>query len=171
MHCILPVLALSVVTLSWTISPNHLAQLTYIVSNHCYEQNPFLDPVFYSRCHLPFTPLTGKKKGNPTLPYLPHFLVHFNQTSTPTALLKLLLWTLKMASKCQILCPLLSLDPVCCLFQEPCLSICWYFSIPSDHCSSAQVAGSTFISASDSGIPMLSFLFWLSSPAMLYTPP
>lgn len=63
MHCILPILALYVVTLSWTINPNHLAQLTYIVSNHCYEKNPFLDPVFYSRCHLPFTLLTGKKKG------------------------------------------------------------------------------------------------------------
>lgn len=124
----------------------------------------------------PLPHLLKKKKEReiPTLSHLPHFLVHFNQTSTPTALLKLLLWTLKMVSKCQILYPLLSLDPkypMCYLFQKPCLSICWYFSILPDNCSSAQVAVSTFVAASDSGVSMLSFLFRLSSPATLYTPP
>lgn len=52
--------------------------------NHFYEQNPFLNLVFYSRCHLPSPHLLKKKKKSaPNTCLFPfHFLVHFNQVCT-----------------------------------------------------------------------------------------
>lgn len=94
-----------------------------------------------------------KRAPNISLPPF-HFLIHFNQISILTAPLKWLLWTLTMVSKCQIVCPFLSLDPMWHFFGKEALSInmliilCSFWPLLL-----CPFAGSTFVSTLDSGIP------------------